>query len=116
MSISNLPTSDGLGPISKLSLGLLQPQHFAFDTHGDAALAAPNAAFEQRNRATPHQHRRTIHLGDDDRADLLQIMDEADPADHEALIAARGMNSAYHFNGIKYWKVQVDGMVTNVEA
>ena len=34
----------------------------------------------------------------------------------EALIAARGTNSAYHFNGIKYWKVQADGMVTNVEA
>jgi len=34
----------------------------------------------------------------------------------EALIAARGTNSAYHFNGIKYWKVRVDGMVTNVEA
>jgi sulfane dehydrogenase subunit SoxC len=34
----------------------------------------------------------------------------------EALIAARGTNSAYHFNGIKYWKVQADGAVTNVEA
>jgi sulfane dehydrogenase subunit SoxC len=34
----------------------------------------------------------------------------------EALIAARGMNSAYHFNGIKLWKVQADGTVTNVEA
>jgi sulfane dehydrogenase subunit SoxC len=34
----------------------------------------------------------------------------------EALIAARGTNSAYHFNGIKYWKVQADGMVTNVEV
>jgi sulfane dehydrogenase subunit SoxC len=34
----------------------------------------------------------------------------------EALIAARGTHSAYHFNGIKFWKVQADGMVTNVEA
>jgi sulfane dehydrogenase subunit SoxC len=34
----------------------------------------------------------------------------------EALIAARGTNSAYHFNGIKFWKVQSDGTVTNVEA
>jgi sulfane dehydrogenase subunit SoxC len=34
----------------------------------------------------------------------------------EALIAARGTHSAYHFNGIKLWKVQADGMVTNVEA
>ena len=34
----------------------------------------------------------------------------------EALIAARGTNSAYHFNGIKFWKVQADGTVTNVEA
>jgi sulfane dehydrogenase subunit SoxC len=34
----------------------------------------------------------------------------------EALIAARGLNSGYHFNGIKFWKVQTGGMVTNVEA
>jgi len=34
----------------------------------------------------------------------------------EALIAARGTNSAYHFNGIKFWKVQANGTVTNVEA
>ena len=34
----------------------------------------------------------------------------------EALIAVRGANSGYHFNGIKSWKVQADGKVTNVEA
>jgi sulfane dehydrogenase subunit SoxC len=34
----------------------------------------------------------------------------------EQLIAARGMNSGYHFNGIKFWKVAADGKVTNVEA
>lgn len=34
----------------------------------------------------------------------------------EELIAARGLNSAYHFNGIKLWRVQADGNVTNVEA
>jgi sulfane dehydrogenase subunit SoxC len=34
----------------------------------------------------------------------------------EALVAVRGTNSGYHFNGIKYWKVQADGAVTNVEA
>jgi sulfane dehydrogenase subunit SoxC len=34
----------------------------------------------------------------------------------EALIAVRGVNSGYHFNGIKFWKVQADGNVTNVEA
>jgi len=34
----------------------------------------------------------------------------------DALIAARGGNSAYHFNGIKFWRVQADGTVTNVEA
>src|SRR5580704_7462546 len=34
----------------------------------------------------------------------------------EALIAVRGTNSAYHFNGIKSWRVQADGTVTNVEA
>ena len=34
----------------------------------------------------------------------------------EELIAARGMNSTYHFNGIKLWRVQADGAVTNVEA
>ncbi|HLX44379.1 MAG TPA: sulfite dehydrogenase [Bryobacteraceae bacterium] len=34
----------------------------------------------------------------------------------EDLIAVRGTNSAYHFNGIKFWKVQADGTVTNVEA
>src|SRR5437773_4003836 len=34
----------------------------------------------------------------------------------EALIAVRGTNSAYHFNGIKFWKVRTDGAVTNVEG
>jgi sulfane dehydrogenase subunit SoxC len=34
----------------------------------------------------------------------------------EALIAVRGTNSIYHFNGIKMWKVQADGIVTNVDA
>jgi sulfane dehydrogenase subunit SoxC len=33
----------------------------------------------------------------------------------QALIAARGTNSGYHFNGIKSWRVQADGTVTNVE-
>jgi sulfane dehydrogenase subunit SoxC len=34
----------------------------------------------------------------------------------EALIAVRGTNSIYHFNGIKFWRVQADGTVTNVDA
>ena len=34
----------------------------------------------------------------------------------EALIEARGTNSIYHYNGIKLWKVQADGTVTNVDA
>ena len=34
----------------------------------------------------------------------------------EALIAVRGTNSIYHFNGIKYWNVNADGTVTNVDA
>jgi sulfane dehydrogenase subunit SoxC len=34
----------------------------------------------------------------------------------EALIAVRGTNSIYHFNGIKYWEVHADGTVTNVDA
>jgi sulfane dehydrogenase subunit SoxC len=33
-----------------------------------------------------------------------------------ALIAARGMNSIYHYNGIKVWHVRPDGTVANVEA
>ena len=33
-----------------------------------------------------------------------------------ALIAARGTNSIYHYNGIKVWNVRADGTVTNVEA
>ena len=32
------------------------------------------------------------------------------------LIAARGTNSIYHYNGIKVWHVRADGTVTNVEA
>jgi sulfane dehydrogenase subunit SoxC len=32
----------------------------------------------------------------------------------EELIAVRGTNSGYHFNGMKFWKVQADGTVTNV--
>jgi sulfane dehydrogenase subunit SoxC len=34
----------------------------------------------------------------------------------EELIAVRGSNSGYHFNGMKFWKVHADGMVTNVEV
>src|SRR5712692_401974 len=34
----------------------------------------------------------------------------------EALIAVRGTNSGYHYNGIKLWKVQADGSVINVEV
>ena len=34
----------------------------------------------------------------------------------EELVAVRGLNSGYHYNGIKFWKVQADGIVTNVEA
>jgi sulfane dehydrogenase subunit SoxC len=33
----------------------------------------------------------------------------------EELIAVRGTNSGYHFNGMKFWKVHADGMVTNAE-
>jgi len=31
----------------------------------------------------------------------------------EALVAVRGMNSVYHYNGIKFWRVRADGTVTN---
>ncbi|PWT98806.1 MAG: sulfite dehydrogenase [Terriglobia bacterium] len=34
----------------------------------------------------------------------------------EALIEVRGVNSGYHYNGIKLWKVHAAGMVTNVEV
>jgi len=34
----------------------------------------------------------------------------------EELIAVRGTNSGYHYNGIKFWKLLADGTVTNVEA
>ncbi len=34
----------------------------------------------------------------------------------EALIAARGKNSQYHYNGIQAWKVLSDGKVTNADA
>jgi sulfane dehydrogenase subunit SoxC len=33
-----------------------------------------------------------------------------------ALIAVRGTNSNYHYNGIKLWNVHADGTVTNVEG
>jgi sulfane dehydrogenase subunit SoxC len=33
-----------------------------------------------------------------------------------ALVAARGTNSTYHYNGIKPWLVNANGTVTNVEA
>src|SRR5256712_2315076 len=33
-----------------------------------------------------------------------------------ALIAGRGTNSNYHYNGIKFWNVRADGTVKNVEA
>ena len=31
----------------------------------------------------------------------------------EALVAVRGTNSSYHYNGIKFWRVRADGTVTN---
>jgi sulfane dehydrogenase subunit SoxC len=31
----------------------------------------------------------------------------------EALVAVRGLNSIYHYNGIKFWSVRADGTVTN---
>jgi sulfane dehydrogenase subunit SoxC len=34
----------------------------------------------------------------------------------EALIAVRGTNSGYHFNGMKFWKVHADGKVSNAEV
>jgi sulfane dehydrogenase subunit SoxC len=34
----------------------------------------------------------------------------------EALIAVRGTNSGFHYNGIKMWKVHASGDVTNVEV
>src|SRR5262245_38711643 len=33
-----------------------------------------------------------------------------------ALIAVRGMNSTYHYNGIKPWRIRADGTVVNVEG
>ena len=32
----------------------------------------------------------------------------------ESLIAVRGVNSGFHYNGIKLWKIRADGSVTNV--
>jgi sulfane dehydrogenase subunit SoxC len=34
----------------------------------------------------------------------------------EELIAARGTNSIYHYNGIKVWHVRADGTVANAQA
>jgi sulfane dehydrogenase subunit SoxC len=34
----------------------------------------------------------------------------------EALVAVRGLNSGYHFNGMKFWRVEANGAVTNVDA
>ena len=34
----------------------------------------------------------------------------------DALIAVRGVNSGFHYNGIKLWKVAADGSVTNAEV
>ena len=34
----------------------------------------------------------------------------------EALIAVRGVNSGFHYNGIKLWKIAADGSVTNAEV
>lgn len=34
----------------------------------------------------------------------------------ESLIAERGTNSNYHYNGIKLWRVRPDGSVTNADA
>ena len=34
----------------------------------------------------------------------------------EELVEARGVNSQYHFNGIKLWKVAANGSVTNADA
>jgi sulfane dehydrogenase subunit SoxC len=35
---------------------------------------------------------------------------------HDALVAARGVNSYYHYNGIQSWRVSETGSVDNVHA
>ena len=71
---------------------VFQHQHDAFDRVGIAVLAEDAFAFLVAERRAPeiaHQHRRAVHLRDDDRADLRQGTNQADAADHVALIAAR---------------------------
>lgn len=36
--------------------------------------------------------------------------------DRAALVAARGVNSVYHYNAIQSWKIAADGQVSNVHA
>ena len=40
----------------------------------------------------------------------------AEPDPLEQLVAARGVNSFYHFNGIQTWDIAAGGEVTNVYA
>ena len=71
---------------------ILQHQDDAFDGVGIRILAEYAFAFLVAERGAPqvaHQDGSAAHLGDDDGADLLQIMNQPHPADHIALIAAR---------------------------
>ena len=34
----------------------------------------------------------------------------------DALVAVRGRNSIYHYNGIKVWQVRTDGTVTHADV
>ena len=71
---------------------VLQHQHDPFDRVGIPVLAqdAFTLLMAQRGAAeVTHQDRRSAHLRHHDRADLLQIVNQSDPADDVALIAAR---------------------------
>ncbi len=71
---------------------VLQHQDDAFDGVGIVVLAHHSFALLVAERGAAevmHQHRRAVDLGHDDGTDLGQVVDQADAADDETLVAAR---------------------------
>ena len=76
---------------------ILQHQHDAFDRVRVAVLAEDAFALlvtEGGATEVAHQHRCSVDLRHHDRADLLQVVNQADAADDIALVAARDAAAA----------------------
>ena len=69
-------------------------------------------AFVNRNNAY-HRQATTVKQRDTTIASRCTDATGYVQPSRESLIAVRGVNSGFHFNGIKFWKISANGSVTN---